>query len=156
MTTGATRHLTANGSAALPPHVDALERLMIVSVGLTTLVLDEVAGPDLTLLGWRATVLLGESPSGIRLGELAERLRISRPSATKLMQRLERRGFVETSRDHADGRGRRLRLTWEGIRVRETVLRRRREIIAEAIAGDLPADLEAGLREISDRLGRWV
>lgn len=143
---------TPPGDAAL---VDALDRITLASVALTTIVLDEVAGPDLTLLAWRAIVVIGESTGGTRLSELADRLRISRPSATKLVQRLIGRNLVEMARDHADARGRRLRLSWEGIRVRETVLRRRHELLTEVVQGELPGDLEPGLRLVAERLAKW-
>ncbi len=143
-------------TATAPTYADSLERLTFASVALTTHVLEEVAGSELTLLGWRVLVVVGEASDGIRLSELAERLRISRPSATKLIQRLQRRGYIEASRDRADARGRRLQLTAPGSDLRETVLRRRRELLLEAVAAELPADLETGLRVIADRLARFV
>lgn len=137
-------------------YIDSLERLTLASVALTTIVLDEVAGPDLTLLGWRAVVVVGESTGGTRLSELAARLRISRPSATKLVQRLIARGLVEMSRDESDGRGRQLRLTAEGARIRRTVLRRRREMIEGAMNGEQPADFEDGLRLVAEKMAQWA
>ena len=140
----------------VPSYLDAIERITFASVALTTRVLDEVAGADLTMLGWRVLVIVGHASGDLRLGELADRLGISRPSATKAVQRLQRRGLVETARDHADARGRRLRLTPDGIQLRETVLARRRRLLVDTIGSEVPGDFEAGIRLVADRLDRWT
>ena len=136
-------------------HLDAVEQIIASAVGLTSHVLDESIGPDLTLLGWRALSVLGRHPAGLRPSELADVMRISRPSASKLVHRLRARGLIELSRDAGDGRVRSLRLSWEGLRLRETVLERRRALVARCLEDPLPGDLDHGLRAIADRLEGW-
>lgn len=139
-----------------PSYLDAIERLTFASVALTALVLDQAAGADLTMLGWRVLVIVGQSQNGLRLGELADRLRISRPSASKVVQRLRRRGLVESVRDDTDARGRRLRMTLDGARLRETVLARRRHLLIETLGTEMPEGFEAGIRLVAERLECWT
>lgn len=128
---------------------------MVVSVALTAAVLETQGSVELTFLGWRVLVVVADDAVGVRLSELADRLRISRPSTTKLVKRLSLRGLVATVPDAADGRGRRLRLTPAGARVREGVILRRRELIGRVLAQEVSRDLAVGLEEIEDRLYHW-
>lgn len=149
---------TDQGSAAddyLARLTTQLDRMMVASVALTAAVLAEQGTTELTFLGWRVLLLLGDHPAGIRLSELADELRISRPSATKLVQRLVARDMVETALDKADRRARRLRLTWSGAQVRESVLKRRHEIIRSILPEDVSRDLVTGLATVADRVSGW-
>jgi DNA-binding MarR family transcriptional regulator len=98
-----------------------------------------------------------ESP---RLSELADMLGTSRPSTSKLVHRLARRGLLEMSGDPSDGRGVRVGLTADGLRLRQAVVDRRRALLWETLEG---ADLEAGdphapeaLAAVAERLSRWT
>ena len=135
--------------------LDDLERIALSMVAITTLALQEVAGPELTFLGWRVLVVVGAEPQAIRAGDLAVALRVSRPSASKLIGRLVRRGLVEVAVDPADRRGVLVGLTAEGRAVRAAVLARRRQILAEATEQPLPEHIDPALRILAERLERW-
>lgn len=136
----------------------ALDRLAIEVVGITTIVLAEVAGTfELTLAQWRILVIVGER-GGVRIGEVATRIGSSLPSASRMIGRLERRGLVTTDRDPADRRARLVRLTDQGALTRRGVLRRRRRRIAAALRRHprLPSGLRDGLRAIVVALGEYA
>ncbi|MBB5750385.1 MarR family winged helix-turn-helix transcriptional regulator [Micrococcus sp. TA1] len=63
---------------------------------------------------------------GLRLKDLAERLRIAPRSATEVVDQLQDRGLVERRPDPADRRATRIVLTGDGARVREQVREERR------------------------------
>lgn len=136
--------------------LDALERSAFAAVAITANALADVAGTELTFLGWRTLVVLGEAPEPLRLSDLAERLRLSRPSASKLVRRLERRGLVELGPNPSDGRGLLVRLAVEGERIRAAVVGRRRAILGEALGEPLPESFADGLAVLATRLDRWT
>jgi len=77
-------------------------------------------------------------PGGARPKDVAEQLGVSRAAATTFIQRLEAKGFVETTPDPEDDRGVRVTITRSGL---ETLLRagqRERRLAARAIEG-MPA-----------------
>lgn len=113
--------------------VDALERLIVGAVGMTALALSEAELPvDLTLPQWRVLVIVTES-DGLRVGEIAGRVGVGLPSASRLIRRLEDRGLVTTERDESDRRATLVRATDQGRRVRTTLVRKRRRLIADAL-----------------------
>jgi DNA-binding MarR family transcriptional regulator len=73
---------------------------------------------------------------GLRIGQLAERARLSKQTMTTLVRLCERDGLVTTARDPADGRA---------TRVSQTERARR----FGAVAGEVVAELE---REVDRRL----
>ena len=70
---------------------------------------------ELTLTQVRALRKLGHQP--MALGELGGALGLAPPSVTRLVDRLERRGLIERTRDEDDRRRVVARLTEEGGRV---------------------------------------
>jgi DNA-binding MarR family transcriptional regulator len=113
---------------------DAVERLLRAGVGMTALAIGEVDGAaDLTLSQWRALVIASDS-DGIRVGELAARLGIAVPSASRLVRRVEDRGLVTATRDDGDRRATIVRQTPAGKRVMRAVMARRRELVASALS----------------------
>lgn len=56
-------------------------------------------------------LLMGIDPEGTRLSVLADRAQVAKQTATALVDKLERSGYVERVRDPADGRARLVRLT---------------------------------------------
>jgi len=97
-------------------------------------------------------------PGGARPKDVAEQLGVSRAAATTFIQRLEVKGFVETTPDPEDDRGVRVTLTRRGL---ETLLRAgqlERRLAARAIAG-MPASgvaravhlLQAFKRQLDER-----
>ncbi|WP_152363746.1 MarR family winged helix-turn-helix transcriptional regulator [Microlunatus speluncae] len=63
---------------------------------------------DVTLAQARIAARIG--PDGTRLGELAEQAQVAKQTATALVDRLERAGYVERVPDPADGRARLVRI----------------------------------------------
>ncbi len=134
-----------------PTLVDAVERLVRVGVSLTTHALAEAPGAELTLQQWRVLVLVAEG-EGLRVGEVAARVGLGFPSASRLVGRLEAAGLVRHDRDPDDGRASRVAATARGRRVAGSVIDRRRSLIAEALGTSGPFDerVSAGI----ERLGR--
>jgi DNA-binding MarR family transcriptional regulator len=64
---------------------------------------------ELTLA--QSRLLMGVDPEGTRLSVLAERTQIAKQTATSLVDKLERAGYVERVADPSDGRARLVRLT---------------------------------------------
>lgn len=87
---------------------------------------------------------------GLRLKDVAERLRIAPRSATEVIDQLEAKGLVERGSDPADRRATRIRTTPAGADLRDAIRRaRRRE------AGDYFSALSAADRaELARLLGR--
>lgn len=138
--------------------VEAIERLMVESVGITTVAFGQ-ASPDfeLSFPQWRALVVIGATEGGIRVGEIAGRIGSAVPTTSRLVRRLERRGLVGAERDEADRRATLVRLTPTGERIRGALVERRRELVREALAvqaGRLSSDLRIGLGQIGEAL-RW-
>jgi DNA-binding MarR family transcriptional regulator len=136
--------------------LDTLDRAAYAVVAVTGNALADVVGTELTLLGWRTLVVLADSTGPMRLTDLAARLRVSTPSASKLVRRLERRGLVTLGSNPEDRRGLLIGLAPEGARIRIAVTQRRREILARALADPVPADFEDGLAVVASRLERWT
>ncbi len=136
--------------------LDDLERIAFGAVAVTSVALAEVAGPELTFLAWRALVVLGSADEPLRATELGERLGTSKPSTSKLIRRLERRGLVDLASDPMDGRVVRVGLSEHGADLRAAVVARRRAILAETVADPLPVTFAEGLAALADRLDRWT
>ena len=148
-----------NDDAATIEAVDVLELIARATIDVTTRVLAEATpGLDLSLLQWRALVVIGDDATGARVGQVGERVGVPLPAASRLVQRLRRRGLVHLERDSDDGRATRVRLTHVGNQTRSSVLARRRHLISEALGQTLlPAEAVHGLRVVAerfDRLGR--
>ncbi|WP_377641574.1 MarR family winged helix-turn-helix transcriptional regulator [Oryzobacter terrae] len=64
---------------------------------------------DITIA--QSRLMMGIDPDGTRLSVLAARAQIAKQTATALVDKLERAGYVERVPDPADGRARLVRLT---------------------------------------------
>lgn len=131
--------------------LDLLDDLSIAVVGMTADALGQ-GGPerDLTLGQWRALVLIAAG-DGLRASELAHRVGMSRPSMSRLVDRLERKGLVASTADPDDRRAVLLVSTVAGREALQDTRARRRQMVADVLdrAGrPLPEDLPAGLRTI--------
>src|SRR5688572_11047499 len=70
----------------------------------------------LSLSSYEVLMYLGDAGGKLRMGELAQRLLLSRSGISRLVARLEARGLVKRSRCADDGRGWFAALTPEGAR----------------------------------------
>lgn len=59
----------------------------------------------------QSRLMMGIDPDGTRLSVLAERAQVAKQTATALVDRLERAGYVERVADPTDGRARLVRMT---------------------------------------------
>lgn len=135
--------------------VQAIERLMVESVGITTIALAQ-ANPDLELSfpQWRVLVVVG-STEPIRVGAIAARVGSAVPTTSRLVRRLERRGLVIAERDDADRRATVVRLTAAGQHMRAALIECRRDLVRTALARTVEAlspDLLPGLEQIGEAL----
>ena len=86
--------------------------------------------------------------------ELADRERVKRPTATRVVARLEELGVVERERDPADGRGSLLAVTPSGRELLRSLRRRKTAYLAARLRGLPDDDLDTLARasEILERL----
>jgi len=84
-----------------------------------------------------------KSNPGLSLRELAAEERISAPALSGHVDRLEKAGLIERTRDGADRRRVGLTLTEEGARLLKRVRARRTSWLADRLKGLEPAELEA-------------
>lgn len=127
--------------------IEPLELLVFGAIGMTTIALAGASAGELTLSQWRALVIVGRVEH-VRVGELASAVGMSRPSASRLVRRLERRGLVSTERAEDDRRATLVRITPGGRILREEVVARRRALMEAALttgAPKIPKGLVPGL-----------
>lgn len=131
--------------------LDALDRLARGAVGLTAASLVVGDRADLTIAQWRGlAVVAAAAPEPTRVGEVAARLGMSLPSASRLVRRLERHGLVSASRDERDRRVTLVSATTEGRRLHDVVVRHRRAAMRDLLRDRaLPSDLAGGLASIA-------
>lgn len=129
----------------------ALDRLAYAAVGATARALVATPAADLTLTQWRVLALLHRVDQPLRLGDVAAALGTSLPSASRLIDRLRRRGLVDSVADALDRRARCISLTPSGAAVVGVVLENRRGLIA-AVVGALDVALPSSTTWALDRL----
>jgi DNA-binding MarR family transcriptional regulator len=110
------------------PAARALEAIVFGSVALTARALQS-AGEDLTIAQWRVIVIVGETPDGASVSDVAGRLGSELSPTSRLIRRAERRGLLTTAKSDRDRRVTQIRLTERGHAIRESVLARRREAL---------------------------
>ena len=137
-----------------------LERIAVGAVSLTTRALAEAdTGFELTFPQWRALLVLGEGDDGARIGEVSARVGVTLPATSRLLRRLERRGFVALAVDQQDRRATRARLTDRGRAVREAILAHRRAAlreVASAVPEPVLLSLADGIRAIAIEFTRFT
>jgi DNA-binding MarR family transcriptional regulator len=112
----------------------SLETITFGAVAITARAL-QTAGAELTLPQWRVLVIVGGSPRGASVSDVAARLGSELSPASRLIGRMERRGLVETGKTDPDRRVTRVRLTDRGRTIRRDVFERRRRLLVEVLAG---------------------
>lgn len=137
-----------------------LERIVIGAVGVTTQALERAgAGVDLTFSQWRALLILGEPPNGVRVGEVASRVGVTLPATSRLLRRLARRDLVTLAPDETDRRATRARLTARGREVRDAILAFRRAAlneIADAAGVARSAGSGRAIRALANAFDRYA
>src|SRR5262245_13728633 len=94
--------------------------------------------------------------AGLRLTELAERMRVSVQRAGQLVQALEQAGYVERALDASDGRARLVRYSARGRRLRQDAAEVNAELWRELSASLGKAKLEQLAEIIGALYGEWV
>lgn len=125
------------------------------------IIFDALLAPhDITMAqGW--AVLHLTQQAGLRQADLAERLDIGTVTTSKLVDRLEARGFVERRPDPDDRRSNRLFATDKARKLLKTMSETQRQVDDIANAGINSAELETTLRvlgqmrqNLKDSIGR--
>ncbi len=135
----------------------AFEAVAYGSVAVTTRALAAV-GLELTFAQWRVLVVVGESPIGATMTDLAARLGADISPVSRLVGRMARRGFVAARKDDHDRRVTRVTVTDGGREIRDAVLARRRKLLADvlAAAGPIEPEVEATLERIGAAFRRYT
>ncbi|GAA2452863.1 MarR family transcriptional regulator [Actinomadura vinacea] len=95
--------------------------------------------------------LLADAGEPMRPGELAARLAVEAPHVTRLVQRLEKAGYVERVPDPGDGRAQRVRLRAAGRDAVDCICEVGHRWMAEALSGWSPEDRRR-LADLVDRM----
>ena len=137
--------------------IAALERLVILGGSMTSHALQaHPATSGLSVTQYRLFVHVVTS-NGIRVGELARRIGARSQTTTRLVQRLEARGLVQTARGEVDRREVIVRATPLGMDLWADIGERRRAQIREALA-DVTLDDETvhAIEVIAEQFSRAV
>ena len=113
------------------------------------------AGEEVTLTQYRSLVILASrGPQGV--AALAEAVAVTPPTASRLCDRLVRKGLVRRRTDRRDRRQVRVGLTGAGRRLVDTVTERRRREIAGLLASIPQQDqrpVAAALQQLAKAAG---
>jgi DNA-binding MarR family transcriptional regulator len=134
--------------------IESLERIIVAGVAITTVALVEAApGLELTFQRWRVLMVLGQTPDGATISDVAERVGVTVPATGRLLRRLELRGLVSMGVDERDRRAVRARLTPVGRSTREAIVSYRIHLLHGMLSRvDLPVALAGTLSRIADAL----
>jgi DNA-binding MarR family transcriptional regulator len=143
-------HMTRrSGGAGRDAVVDAVLGASRVLVAVAARSLGGI-GEDVTLTQYRTLVVLA-SRGPQTVAALAEAVDVAPPTATRMSDRLVRKGLVVRRHDTTDRRLVRLTLSPAGRRLVDTVTGRRRAEIAALLAG-IPAAQQAALVDALQQL----
>ncbi len=113
------------------------------------------AGEEVTLTQYRSLVILASrGPQGV--AALAEAVAVTPPTASRLCERLVRKGLVRRRTDRRDRRQVRVGLTEAGRHLVDTVTERRRREIADLLASIPQQDqrpVAAALQQLAKAAG---
>jgi len=113
------------------------------------------AGEEVTLTQYRALVVLASrGPQGV--AALAEALAVTPPTASRLCERLVRKGLVRRRTDRRDRRHVHIGLTPAGLRLIDAVTARRREEVTALLSGigpDVQRSVVNALRQLAAGAG---
>ena len=144
-------HAASNPSPGAPraPHPEPVDHELIDEFLTASRVLVAVAarsladlGEEITLPQYRALVVLSARGSH-RVVDLAEALGVTPGTASRMIERLTRKGLVRRARARDDRRTIRVDLTDAGREIVSSVTARRREEIARILAAVTPEERAA-------------
>jgi len=121
-------------------HADAAARLRIAVTRLNRQLRQSAPG-DLTLSQWSALGTV-ETLEPVRIGEVADRERVSAATATRVVAALEDAGLVLRQADPGDGRSWQVSLTPAGRAKLDAARRARTERLAQRLSKLGPADAQ--------------
>jgi DNA-binding MarR family transcriptional regulator len=140
---------SATNSSDVPGNDEVLDAVLAASRVLVAIAVRSLsaAGDDVTLPQYRALVVLAyKGPQ--RIIDLAEELVVNSSTATRMIDRLERRGLVHRLTHPEDRRATQLEITEAGLAAVSSVSARRRSEFSR-ILRKMPA---AGRRQLVDSL----
>jgi len=129
--------------------VDAVLSASRVLVAVAARSLGDVA-EEVTLTQYRTLVVLA-SRGPQSLADLAEAVDVTPPTATRMCDRLIKKGLIRRRHDRGDRRLIRLNLTRQGHELVDAVTERRRTEIAELLVA-IPSEQQTGLVDSLQRL----
>jgi DNA-binding MarR family transcriptional regulator len=130
---------------------DVLERLAMGVIAVTARSIATVDA-DLTFNQWRVLVIVGERGRGIAMSELAERTGSALSPASRVVKRMERRGWVRLTKAVDDRRVTLVHPTDAGTAVRDAVFTRRRTYLADVVSAIAPVGTDEV--DVIDRIAR--
>jgi DNA-binding MarR family transcriptional regulator len=113
--------------------------------------LREVSELDLTFTQFKTLMLLAHEPDELSVKEISERLGISLPAASRAVDPLVKRGFVERDEDLVDRRVKRVRPTKQGDRLVERLIETRIKAF-EQLLGDFSVTERRKLGDALDEI----
>lgn len=154
---GSREGASAAPSAAPSAAEDVVDSVLTASRVLVAVAARSLAGVavDVTLTQYRSLVVLASrGPQGV--AGLAEAVGVSSPAASRLCERLVRKGLVQRREDDQDRRAVRLSLTPGGRELVDAVTAARRREIGRLVAAVPPerrASLVGALRALAEAAG---
>jgi DNA-binding MarR family transcriptional regulator len=113
--------------------------------------LREVSELDLTFTQFKTLMLLAHEPDELSVKEISERLGISLPAASRAVDPLVKRGFVERDEDLIDRRVKRVRPTKQGDRLVQRLIETRIKAF-EQLLGDFSVTERRKLGDALDEI----
>lgn len=133
--------------------VEAWESLLRAQITLIKEFAEDFRGGPVTMPEYDVLYTLTDCPpTGVRLHELAEHVRLSQPGLSRLVERMESDGLVRRERDPHDGRGTRVVLTDAGREVQQETGRRHARSIVARVGTALTPDEQAELTRLCTKL----
>lgn len=121
--------------------IDVLERLAMGVIAVTARSIAAIDA-DLTFNQWRVLVIVGERGRGIAMSELAERTGSALSPASRVVKRMERRGWVRLTKAVDDRRVTLVHPTDAGTAVRDAVFTKRRVHLTDVVAAIAPVSAD--------------
>ena len=137
-------------ATSMPAHNDLADAFITVSRALVGIAVRSInAAPvEVTLVQHRLLVLLATGGDQ-SVGTLAEQLEVNASNASRLCDRLQKLDLVARERSPGDGRAVNVSLTASGLKLLETVRRRRRHEIQQVLSHMTLTDAHATISALT-------